>query len=86
MLLVLALFIPVRWLTYRITEVWGLPEWLDYKPWNCNLCCTFWSLLAIYLTVGIALNLWITMGAGLTLTVLNAIAMWYHQKTHTIKI
>ena len=85
-LLVLTMFIPVRWLTYQITEVWGLPVWLNYRPWSCNLCLTFWSLLAVYLTVGFAFQLWITMGAGLALTVLNAIAMWINQKNKTIKI
>lgn len=85
-LLVLTLFIPVRWLTYQITEVWGLPVWLNYKPFNCNLCLTFWSLLAVYLTIGFAFSLWITMGAGLALTVLNAIAMYIDQKNKTIKI
>lgn len=85
-ILVLALFIPVRWLTYQITEVWGLPVWLNYRPWSCNLCLTFWSLLAVYLTVGFAFQLWITMGAGLALTVLNAVAMYVNQKNKTIKI
>lgn len=85
-LLVLTLFIPVRWLTYQITEVWGLPVWLNYRPWSCNLCLTFWSLLAVYLTVGFAFQLWITMGAGLALTVLNAIAMYVDQKNRTIKV
>lgn len=85
-ILVLALFIPVRWLTYQITEVWGLPVWLNYRPWSCNLCLTFWSLLAVYLTVGFAFQLWITMGAGLLLTVLNAVAMYVNQKNKTIKI
>lgn len=85
-ILVLALFIPVRWLTYQITEVWGLPVWLNYRPWSCNLCLTFWSLLAVYLTVGFAFQLWITMGAGLALTVLNAVAMYVNQKNKTITL
>lgn len=85
-ILVLALFIPVKWLTYNITEKWGLPEWLDYKPFSCYLCLTFWSLMAVYLTVGLVFKAYVTLGAGLLLTVLNAVAMYVDQKNKTIKI
>lgn len=85
-ILVLALFLVVKYLAYYITEVWGLPEWLNYKPWNCKLCLTFWSLLATYLTVGFAWELWLTLSVGVLLTILNAIAMWVDQKNKTIKI
>lgn len=85
-ILVLALFIPVKWLTYNITEKWGLPEWLDYKPFSCYLCLTFWSLMAVYLTVGLVFKAYVTLGAGVLLTVLNAVAMYIDQKNKTIKI
>lgn len=85
-ILILAIFLPVKWLTYQITDVWGLPAWLSYKPFSCYLCLTFWSLLAVYLTVGLIFQAYITMIGGIILTVLNAIAMWYDQKNKTIKI
>lgn len=85
-ILVLALFIPVKWLTYNITEKWGLPEWLDYKPFSCYLCLTFWSLMAVYLTVGLVFKAYVTLGAGVLLTVLNAVAMYIDQRNKTIKI
>ena len=85
-ILILAIFLPVRWLTYQITEVWGLPVWLNYKPWVCNTCLTFWSLLAVYLTVGLVFKAYVTLGAGVLLTVLNAVAMYVDQKNKTIKI
>lgn len=85
-ILVLALFIPVKWLTYNITEKWGLPEWLDYKPFSCYLCLTFWSLMAVYLTVGLVFKAYVTLGAGVLLTVLNAVAMYIDQKNKTIKV
>lgn len=85
-ILVLALFLPVKWLTYNITEKWGLPEWLDYKPFSCYLCLTFWSLMAVYLTVGLVFQAYVTLGAGLLLTVLNAVAMYIDQKNRTIKV
>jgi len=85
-ILVLALFIPVKWLTYNITEKWGLPEWLDYKPFSCYLCLTFWSLMAVYLTVGLVFKAYVTLGAGVLLTVLNAVAMYIDQRNRTIKV
>lgn len=84
--LILALFIPIRWLTWKITEVWGLPEWLQFRPWNCNLCLTFWSLLAAYLSIGLIFQAYITLIGGIVLAILNAIAMWIEIKNKTIKI
>lgn len=86
LVLVLAMFIPIKYLTWKITEVWGVPEWLDYKPFSCYLCLTFWSLLACYISVGLLFHLWITMAVGGLITVLNAIAMWIDIKNKTIKI
>lgn len=85
-ILVGALFLPVKMLTYKITDEWGLPKWLDYKPFNCYLCLTFWSLLAVYLTIGLIFNLKITLFIGVIIAVLNAIAMYIDQKNKTIKI
>ena len=85
-ILILALFIPTRWLAWKITEVWGLPEWLQYKPWNCKLCLTFWLLLSIYLTIGLIFKLKITLIFGIVLAVMNAVAMWIDQKRKTIHL
>ena len=85
-ILILGIFLPVRYLAYYITEVKGLPVWLDYKPFNCRLCLTFWSLIAAYLTVGLILGFEITLFGGILLTILNAIAMWINQKNKTIKL
>lgn len=85
-ILVGALFLPVKMLTYKITDEWGLPKWLDYKPFNCYLCLTFWTLLAVYLTIGLIFNLKITLFVGIIIAVLNAIAMYIDQKNKTIKI
>lgn len=85
-ILVGALFLLVKMLTYKITDEWGLPKWLDYKPFNCYLCLTFWTLLAVYLTIGLIFNLKITLFVGIIIAVLNAIAMYIDQKNKTIKI
>lgn len=85
-ILILAMFILIRWFAWKVTEVWGVPEWLQYKPWNCKLCLTFWSLVVSYLTVGLIFNLPITLYGGIALAILNALAMWIDQENKTIKI
>ena len=85
-ILVLVIFFPTKYLTWKITESWGLPTWLNYKPWNCNLCLTFWSLLALFIACGLLCHLWITMAVGGLITVLNAIAMYIDQKNKTVVI
>ena len=85
-ILILAMFILIRWFAWKVTEVWGLPEWLQYKPWNCKLCLTFWSLFATYLSIGLIFNLYITLIGGIAFAIMNALAMWIDQKNKTIKI
>ena len=85
-ILILAMFILIRWFAWKVTEVWGLPEWLQYKPWNCKICFTFWSLLFSYLAVGLIFNLPITLYGGIALAIMNALAMWIDQKNKTVKI
>lgn len=86
LILILAMFIIIRWFAWKVTEVWGLPEWLQYKPWNCKICLTFWSLLATYLSIGLIFNLYITLIGGIVLAIMNALAMWIDQKNKTVKI
>lgn len=85
-ILILAMFIPIRWFAWKVTEVWGLPEWLQYKPWNCKLCLTFWSLVVSYLTIGLIFQLPITLYGGIALAIMNALAMWIDQRNKTIKL
>lgn len=86
LLLVLALFFPMKWLCYEITEKWGLPIWLDYMPWVCRKCLSFWSLMALFIVCGLVFHLWITMAVGAILTALDTIAVIVDQRNKTIKI
>ena len=83
---VFVIFFVVNYSAYYMTEVKTMPQWLQYKPWNCKLCLTFWSLVVSYLTVGLIFNLPITLYGGIALAILNALAMWIDQKNKTIKI
>lgn len=86
LVIVLAIFFPTKWLCWKITEVWGLPQWLEYQPWVCKKCLTFWSLMALYIACGLVLHLYITMVVGAILTILDTIAVIIDQKKKTIKI
>ena len=85
-ILIFTIFIIDRYVVDEWVNQDNYPKWLDYRPWNCQQCCTFWSLLVIYLTVGLVFNLWWTMIGGMILSLLNAIAMKVDQKNKTIKI
>lgn len=85
-LLILVIFLPIKYIAYYITEVKGLPQWLDYKPFNCKLCLTFWLLIASYLTIWLAFACLYTAIGGIILAILNALAMWIEQRNKTVKI
>ena len=85
-ILILAVFIPVRYIAYYITEVKGLPVWLDYKPFNCKLCLTFWSLIAVYIAIWVSFSCLYTGIGGILLAGMNALAMWIDQRNKTIKL
>lgn len=85
LLAMLVIFLITKYLTYNITEVWGLPKWLQYKPFICDTCLTFWSLVAIYTTLLIIGYTWLGV-SGLIMAVLNAIAMYINQKRKTVDV
>lgn len=83
---VFIIFLVVSYFTWWFTEKDNVPEFLEYKPFQCRLCLTFWLLVGIYIAIGISFKLWVVLIAGLILAILNAIAMWVNQKNRTIKI
>lgn len=86
LILVLAVFFPMKYLSWKITEVWGLPTWLDYMPWVCRKCLSFWSLMALFAACGLICHLWVTMAVGALLTVLDTIAVIVDQRKKTISV
>ena len=82
----LIIFVAVNYSAYWLTEVKGLPAWLQYKPWVCRMCLTFWSLMGIYITLWLSFSCLYIAIYGILLAILNAIAMWIDQKDKTIKI
>ena len=81
-----AVFFSINYAAYWVTEVNGVPQWLQYKPWECRLCLTFWSLIAVYTTFLLSFQcLYMGIG-GIILASMNALAMWIDQKNNTVKI
>ncbi len=85
-ILIFVIFFLVNYGVYWLTEKKGLPEWLEYRPFNCRLCATFWSLIAIYTAIWLSFSCLVIGIGGIVLAIMNAIAMWLHQKNNTIKI
>ena len=85
-ILIFTIFILDRFVVDKWVNQKNYPKWLDYAPLNCNVCCTFWSLMIIYLVIGLIFNWLWTMIGGMILAILNAIAMWVNQKNRTVSI
>lgn len=83
---VFIIFLVVSYFTWWFTEKDNVPEFLEYKPFQCRLCLTFWLLVGIYIAIGISFKLWVVLITGVILAIMNAIAMWVNQKEKTIKI
>lgn len=83
LLAMLFVFLATRLFAYQLTNIWGLPKWLQYRPFNCEICFTFWMLVAIFTTVLIIGYTWMGV-SGLIMAVLNAIAMKVDQKRKTV--
>lgn len=83
-ILSIIVFLFINWLTWMVVDRMGLvPSFLDYQPFNCRKCATFWTLVCV--AIGAALGGFWTMAATLgTLAALNAVAMHIHQKKNTI--
>ena len=86
LLLIFTIFFPIVYLVNLWVNQKDYPEWLNYKPFNCRICCTFWVLLAIYIVMGLAFHFWWTSIGGIILTALNAIAMKVNEKNKTISL
>ena len=83
---VFVIFFTVNYEAYYITEKRGLPDWLQYKPWICRLCLTFWSLVFIYSAIWLSFSCLYIGIIGNLLASMNALAMWIDQRNKTIKL
>lgn len=85
-ILVFIIYFIIIPLAYYVTEVKQLPVWLQWKPWTCRLCLSFWSLLFSYVILGLSFGMMYFMITGIILSIFTAIAMHIDQKEKTVKI
>lgn len=67
------LFFAVKWLAFLIVQNVELPVWLDYKPYNCPTCLSFW--LNIGLSVCLTFLITKLSVIYVIITILDGIAM-----------
>lgn len=67
------LFFAVKWLAFLIVQNVELPEFLDYKPYNCNDCLSFWLNLSISITITLIITKLSVI--YVIITILDGIAM-----------
>lgn len=82
----IALFLLINYLTYYLTENDKLPDWLDYKPFNCRKCLFTWASLMVFGVIGLITSFTYpyVFGFGIGLSILNAIALIYNDKKQFI--
>lgn len=85
-ILAFIIYVAIVMAAYYATEVYQLPKWLRFPPFNCRKCLTFWSNIAAFTIIGLSFGAYWLMGTGIILGILTAIAMHYEQKNKTIKL
>lgn len=85
-ILIFILYLLVVYAAYYVTEVKRLPDWLQFPPFHCRKCLTFWSLLAVSLVIGFSFDLPVFMATGILLSVLTGTSMYYDEKNKTISL
>lgn len=80
------LYFVIVYGAYYATEVYRLPQWLQFPPFDCRKCLTFWSNFIAGLVIGLSFNLYITMITVLVMATLTAISMHIDQKQKTVHL
>lgn len=76
------IFILIKWLCFFIIEKkeW-VPEFINYKPFNCTQCCSFW----LNLFISISLTYWFLpyFYVYIIITVADAVAYIVDRRENT---
>lgn len=79
-------YLVILYAAYYVTEVKRLPIWLQFPPFDCRKCLTFWSLVITAFVIGLSFDLFTYLVSVVALGVLTAISMEYDQRSKTVKI
>lgn len=83
-ILQLIIFYLIKYFIYQLTDVKGLPSFLNYKPYNCYKCFSFWLNISISILFTIYVNIIGLFGIGLT--ILDTIAFIIYEKNNFYSI
>lgn len=83
LIIIVAIFLCIKFLVYKLIEGGYIPEWLKYKPYICEMCLGFWFLTAIYIALSFIFNYIFLVGN--IITILDSIAHYIDIKNNTIK-
>lgn len=72
------LFFAVKWLAFLIIKNVELPAFLDYKPYNCSSCLSFW--LNLFTSTTITFLITKLSIAYIIITLLDGIAILINER------
>lgn len=49
----------------RLVEIVKLPQWLNFKPFNCRLCMSTHTAWILHTLLALLINSWLYFGAGI---------------------
>lgn len=84
LIVIIGIFFGTKFGIYKLIEGGHIPEWLNYKPYICEMCLGFWVLNGIYLALALIFNYLFFLGN--ILTILDTIAQYVHIKNNTVSI
>jgi hypothetical protein len=84
LILSFVLLIGLKMALYWIIENGYVPIAINYQPYNCSFCCSFW--VNLFLSLGLTYFIDLTFLVYVVLTILDAIAYKIYQKQMTISI
>ena len=78
----IVIFYVIKWFGWFAVDVKGwIPEFIEYKPYKCSFCLSFWTTLIISILLSF-INLGFVF--GVILDILDAVAYFIDRKENTV--
>lgn len=83
-ILTLIIYFGIKYLNHFLITKNKIPSFINYKPFNCEICSTFWYTVGVFIVLGLTFN-YIFL-SGIIISILDAIAQKVNEKNKTIKL
>lgn len=83
--IMIVVFLLCNWVGWLLTEKYTMPKFLQYKPFSCRLCFTWWLTIFAAICIVLTLGFKVTSIGLAILAVLNVIAMWIDKRQKTVE-